>query len=416
MRKEGSFMPLSRPIALARRTMLGGGLATAGLTLLPRRGKADGPIRIGVLVDVSGPYADIGGPGSVLAARMAVEDLGGSVLGRPVEVLGADHQNKTDIGVGIAREWLGPGGVDLILDMGNSAIALALQGLVREANRIAIPVSAVTSDLAGKACSPNSIQWAQNNWSNAVALVRALRAAGKSTFFFVTVDYSFGLSLEADASAEIAASGGKVLGAVHHPLNSTDFSSYLLQAQSSGAEVVVFASAGADAVNALRQAAEFGLTPAQTATAPSFYLSDVHAAGLQRAQGLLVVQSWYWDLSDATRAWAKRFFAQRNRMPNDIHAADYSAVTHWLNAVRTAGTDEAGAVLAAMRAAPVADMFTGDGKIRADNKMVFSRYLMRVKAPAASAVPWDYLELMAKIPPEQAFRPLGETGCALGKT
>ncbi len=403
------------PAPLSRRALLGAA-AASGLTLIARPAAAAGaPIRIGVLADMSGPYADIGGPGSTLAAKMAVEDFGGTVLGRPIEVLSADHQNKTDIGVGIARQWLGPDGVDLILDMGNSAIALALQGLVRDADRIAIPVSAVTSDLAGKACSPNSIQWAQNNWSNGVALMRALRAAGKTTFFFVTVDYSFGLSLEADASAEIVRSGGKVLGAVHHPLGISDFSSFLLQAQSSGADVVVFASAGADVVNAIRQAAEFGLTPKQTVTAPSFYLSDVHGLGLQRGQGLVVVQSWYWDLSDATRAWAKRFFAQRNRMPNDIHAADYSAVTHWLRAMQKAGTDEALAVLAAMRAMPVRDVFTDDGVIRADNKMVFSRYLMRVKTPAASKAPWDYLELISKIPADQAFRPLGESGCPLGK-
>jgi branched-chain amino acid transport system substrate-binding protein len=274
----------------SRRALLAG---AAGLTLLSRRAAAATPVRIGVLVDQSGPYADVAGSGAVAAARMAVADFGGSVLGRPIEVLSADHQNKSDIGVNIAREWLGPGGVDLILDMGNSSIALALQQLVRDADRVAIPISAVTSDLAGKACSPNSIQWAQNNWSNAVALMRALLTAGKKTFFFVTVDYSFGLSLEADASAAIAAGGGKVLGAVHHPLNTADFSSYLLQAQSSGADVVVFASAGADVVTAIRQAAEFGLTPAQTVTAPSFYLSDVHATGLQRAQGLVVVQSWY---------------------------------------------------------------------------------------------------------------------------
>jgi branched-chain amino acid transport system substrate-binding protein len=417
-RMEGERMRPT-PIALlpvSRRTLLGGA-ACGGLLLAARRSAAAaGPIRIGVLADMSGPYADIGGPGSAVAARMAVEDFGGTVLGRPIEVISADHQNKTDIGVDIARQWLGPGGVDLILDMGNSAIALALQGLVRDADRIAIPVSAVTSDLAGKACSPNSIQWAQNNWSNAVALMRALRAAGKTTFFFVTVDYSFGLSLEADASAEITRGGGKVLGAVHHPLGISDFSSFLLQAQSSGADVVVFASAGQDVVNAIRQAAEFGLTPAQTVTAPSFYLSDVHAIGLPRGQGLVVVQSWYWDLNDATRAWAKRFYALRSRMPNDIHAADYSAVTHFLRGIEKAGTDEAHAVIAAMQAMPVADMFTGDGRVRADNKMVFSRYLMRVKAPAASTSEWDLLDLVSKIPADQAFRPIGESGCSLGRT
>ena len=294
--------------AIPRRALLAGGI---GLSLVPRRALAAEPFRIGVLADMSGPYADIGGPGSVAGARMAVEDFGGSVLGRPIEVLAADHQNKTDIGVAVAREWLGPRDVGLILDMGNSAIALALQGLVRDADRVAIPISAVSSDLTGKACSANSIQWAQDNWSNGVALMRALRKAGKRTFFFVTVDYSFGLSLESDAAAEVRKSGGTVVGVVRHPLNTTDFSSYLLQAQASGAEVVVFASAGTDTVTAIEQAHEFGLTPKQVLTAPSFYLATAHAIGLEKAQGLLVMQSWYWDSSAETRAWAQRFFARR---------------------------------------------------------------------------------------------------------
>ncbi len=393
---------------LSRRALLGAALAVPSIAA-----RAATPFRIGVLVDESGPYHDIGGPGSAEAARMAAEDFGGTVLGRPIEIVTADHQNKTDIGVAIAREWLGPGGVGMILDMGNSAIALAVQGLVRDANRVAIPVSAVTSDLAGKACSPNSIQWAQNNWSNAVALMRALRTAGKRTFFFITVDYAFGISLEADAATEIKASGGRVVGSVRHPLNTSDFSSYLLAAQSSGADVVVFASAGNDVVTAIEQAAEFGLTPKQTATAPSFYLSDVHAIGLARGQGLVIVQSWYWDLNDASRAWAKRFYARRQRMPNDVQAADYSAVLHYLRGVATAGTMDGRAVIAAMRAAPVRDMFTQDGHIRADNKMVFSRDLMRVKAPAESHAPWDYLSLLATIPADQAFQPMGESGCTL---
>jgi branched-chain amino acid transport system substrate-binding protein len=397
---------------LPRRALLAAG---AGLSIAAARARAAEPFRIGVLVDMSGPYADIGGPGSVEAARMAAEDFGGVVLGRPIEVIAADHQNKTDVGVAIAREWLGPRGVNLILDMGNSAIALALQTLVRDADRVAIPVSAVTSDLTGKACSPNSIHWAQDNWSNGVALMRALRAAGKETFFFITVDYSFGLSLEADASAEIGRSGGKVLGAVRHPLNTTDFSSYLLQAQGSGAQVVVFASAGADTVTAIEQAHEFGLTPRQVLAAPAFYLATAHAIGLEKAQGLQVMQSWYWDMNDATRAWAKRFYARRRRMPNDAHAADYSAVGHYLRAVAKTGTAEGRAVVAAMRAAPVHDVFTSDGRIREDNKMVFTRYLMRVKAPAESHGEWDDFSLVSAIPPDRAFRPVQEGGCPLVK-
>jgi branched-chain amino acid transport system substrate-binding protein len=405
------------PGDLSRRTLLGTALA-AGLTINPIRSRAasGGPIRIGVIGDQSGPYADIAGPGSVEAARMAAEDVGGKVLGRPVEVVTGDHQNKTDIGVAIAREWLGPGGVDMILDMGNSAIALAVQGLVRTANRVAIPVSAVTSDLSGKACSPNSIEWAQDNWSNSVALTRALRAAGHKTFFFVTVDYAFGIELESSATAEINRSGGKVLGSVRHPLDTTDFSSYLLRAQSSGAEVVVFASAGGNLVTAIGQANEFGLTAKQVVTAPSFYLSDVHAIGLERAQGLLLVQSWYWNLNDASRGWAKRFFERRKRMPNDIHAADYSATLHYLRGIAKAGTDEAGAVIAAMRTMPVNDIFTTSGVIRPDNKMVFNRYLMKIKTPQESKTAWDYLDVVAPIPAEQAFRSIAEAGCQFNKT
>ena len=397
---------------IPRRALLGAGLALAAAG----RARAAEPFRIGVLADMSGAYADVGGPGSVEAARMAVEDFGGHVLGRPIEVLSADHLNKTDVGVAVAREWLGPKQVNLILDMGNSAIALAVQGLVRDADRVAIPVSAVTSELTGKACSPNSIQWAQDNWSNGVALMRALRKAGRQTFFFVTVDYSFGLSLEADARAEVLRSGGKVLGAVRHPLNTTDFSSYLLQAQASGADVVVFASAGTDTVTAIEQAHEFGLTPKQVLTAPSFYLATAHAIGLQKAQGLLVMQSWYWDSNAETRAWAQRFFARRQRMPNDVQAADYSAVGHYLRAVAKTGTAQGRDVIAAMRAAPVKDVFTQDGSVRADNKMVFTRDLMRVKTPAQSHGPWDLLELVATVPPDQAFRPLNEGGCPMVKT
>jgi branched-chain amino acid transport system substrate-binding protein len=401
---------------LSRRLLLHSGLA-ASASLLASRGRAAGAaaVRVGVLVDQSGPFADTAGTGSVEAARMAVEDFGPSLLGRPVEVLSADHQNKTDVGVSIAREWLGPRGVDMILDMGNSAIALAVQGLVRDANRVAIPVSAVTSDLAGKSCSSNSIQWAQNNWSNAAALMRVLRTQGKTTFFLVTVDYNFGLSLEADAANAITAHGGKVLGRVRHPLNTSDFSSYLLQAQSSGAEVVVFASAGTDVINAVEQAHEFGLTQKQTLAAPGFYLSDVHAVGLERTQGLTFMQSWYWDLNDTTRAWARRFMARRGRMPNDVHAADYSATLHFLRAVAKAGTTDGRAVIAAMKATPVRDVFTEDGRIRENNKMVFTRYLTQVKTPAESRAPWDYLKVLASVPPEQAFRPLSETGCPLVK-
>ena len=373
----------------------------------------DGVFRIGVMNDQSGPYADLAGPGSVEATRMAIEDFGGQVLGKKIELLVADHQNKVDVGMAIGRDWYENKGVEAIFDITNSGVGLALQNLAKSHNKLVIFDSASSSDFTGKACSPNGVQWNADNWSNGVSLMRLLIKDGRDTFFFITADYAFGLSLEADARDAIAKAGGQTLGAVRAPLNTADFSSYLLTAQASKAKVIVLANSGADLSTSLKQASEFGVTPAQYVATPITYLSDVNALGLPIAHDLLFMQSWYWDLNDQTRAWAKRFFDRRHRMPNDNQAALYSSVTHYLEAVAKTGTDDAAIVVKAMKAAPFHDVFTDNGVIREDGRVVYDRYLTRVKKTEESQYPWDYLQVVAKIPADQAFRPLGTTGCAL---
>jgi branched-chain amino acid transport system substrate-binding protein len=373
------------------------------------------PFRLGIMNDQSGPYADLAGPGSVQSMKMAVEDFGGEVLGRKIEVLVANHQNKVDVGLNIARQWFDTENVEAIFDITNSAVALALVDLARNRHRIVVFDSASSSDLTGKACSPYTFQWNADNWSNATALMRLLIAQKLDTFFFLTADYAFGASLERDARAAIAAGGGKVLGAVKAPLNTADFSSYLLSAQSSGAKVVIFANTGADLSNSLKQANEFGLTSTQYLATPITYLSDVNSAGLKIAHGLTFMQSWYWDLNDATRAFAARFEKRTGRKPNDNQVALYSSVRHYLEAVKAAGSDDALTVAKAMKAAPIHDVFTANGHVRDDGRVTYDRYLMKVKTTQESHGPWDYLNVMAKIPAADAFRALGTTGCDLTK-
>ncbi len=385
------------------------------LTGAPTLARAADSFTIGIMNDESGPYADLAGPGSVEMARMAIQDFGGSVLGRPIELLVADHQNKVDVGLSIARQWYDERGVRAIFDITNSGVALAIQNLAKERNRLVIFDSASSSDLTAKDCSPNGIQWNADNWSNGVALMRLLIQQKLDTFFFITADYAFGASLEADARDAIVKGGGKVIGAVRSPLNTADFSSYLLEAQASKAKVIVFAITGADLSNALKQAAEYNLSQGQYLATPITYLSDVNAIGLNVAHGLTFMQSWYWDLNDETRAFAKRFYEKRGRMPNDNQVALYSSMRHYLEAVAKAGTDDAAAVTKAMQEAPIHDIFTGHGTVRADGRVLYDRYLTRVKSPAESRYPWDYLTVVAKIPADQAFRPPGAGGCPLGK-
>jgi branched-chain amino acid transport system substrate-binding protein len=375
----------------------------------------EGGVTIGVMNDQSGPYADVAGPGSVEATRMAIEDFGGSILGKKIELLVADHQNKVDVGMAIGREWYEQKGVDAIFDITNSGVGLALQNLAKSHDKLLILDSASSSDFTGKACSPNSVQWNADNWSNGVSLMRLLIKDGRDTFFFITADYAFGLSLEADARDAIAKAGGQTIGGVRSPLNTADFSSYLLTAQASKAKVIVFAISGADLSTALKQASEFGIAPGQYIATPITYLSDVNALGLNVAHDLVFMQSWYWDLNDQTRAWAKRFFDRTHKMPNDNQAALYSSVTHYLEAVAKTGSREALTVAKAMKAAPFHDVFTDNGTIREDGRVIYDRYLMKVKRPEDSKYPWDYLTVISKIPANEAFRPFGTNGCDLVK-
>ena len=395
---------------MLRRALLGMAVL-AGLTA---PAWADAPFLIGVTNDQSGPYADLGGPGSAESARMAIEDFGGQVLGRKIELVVADNQNKVDVGVNIVREWFDAKGVNAVFDITSSAVALALVDIAKSHNKVVVFGTSSSSDLTGKACSLNTIQWNADNWSNSVALIRRLIQEKYDSFYFITADYAFGVSVENDARAAIEKAGAKAVGGVRAPLNTPDFSSYLLTAQASGAKVVVFANTGADLSNSLKQASEFGLAPAQYLATPITYLSDVNALGLKLAHGLVFMQSWYWDLDDETRGFAKRFFERRQRMPNDNQVAVYSAVRHYLEAVKTlGGADDGQAVVKAMKAAPVHDVFTRDGHIRDDGRLVYDRYLMQVKQPDESKYAWDYLKVLAKVPADDAFRPLGTTNCPL---
>jgi len=374
---------------------------------------SDDVVRIGVLNDQSGLYADLGGPGSVVAARMAVEDFGGAVLGKPVEIVYADHQNKSDVGAAIAREWFEVGKVDMVIGFDHSAVALAVEQLAAEKGRIAIAGAVGSTAFTGKSCTPTEASWIYDSYALTTSLAKAIVAEGRDTWFFITVDYAFGHSLEADASAAVRAAGGKILGSVRHPLNTADFSSYLLQAQASGAKVVAFANGGGDMVNATKQANEFGLTKNQTIVSLLVFISDVHSMQLQAAQGLKFVTAFYWDRDEETRIWSKRFFERQGRMPTMPQAAVYSAIRHYLGAIEAAGTDEAKAVMAKMRERPVNDFYVKNGRLRQDGRLVHDMYFAQVKTPAESKGPWDYYKLLATIPGGQAFRPLAEGGCPL---
>ena len=398
------------------RLALASALLVTGLAAHGARAQiSDDVVKIGVLNDQTGLYADLGGPGSVVAAKMAAEDFGGKVLGKPVEIVSGDHQNKADVGTGIAREWFDVGKVDMAIGFDNSSVALAVEQLAAEKNRIAIAGAVGSTAFTGKSCTPNEASWVYDSYALTTSLAKAVVAEGRDTWFFLTVDYAFGHSLEADASAAVKAAGGKVLGSVRHPLNTADFGSYLLQAQASGAKVVAFANGGGDMVNATKQANEFGLTKNQSIVSLLVFISDVHSMQLQAAQGLKLVTAFYWDRNDETRAWSKRFFAKFGRMPTMPQAAVYSAITHYLQSIKAAGTDEAKAVMAKMRELPVNDFYVKNGHVRADGRLVHDMYLAQVKSPAESKGPWDYYKILATIPGDQAFRSLADGGCPLVK-
>jgi branched-chain amino acid transport system substrate-binding protein len=372
---------------------------------------SDDVVRIGVLNDQSGLYADLGGPGSVVAARMAVEDAGGTVLGKPVVF--ADHQNKSDIGAALARQWFEIGKVDMAIGFDNSAVALAVEQLAAERNRIAIAGAVGSTAFTGKACTPTEASWIYDSYALTTSLAKSIVAEGRDTWFFITVDYAFGHSLEADATSAVQAAGGKVLGSVRHPLSTSDFGSYLLQAQASGAKVVAFANSAGDMITAIKQANEFGLTKNQTMVSLLIFISDVHSLTLQAVQGLKFVTAFYWDRNEETRAWSKRFFERHGRMPTMVQASVYSAIRHYLGAIAAAGTDEAKAVMAKMREMPVNDFYVKDGRLREDGRLVHDMYFAQVKKPSESTKPWDYYNMLTVIPGDQAFRALADGGCPL---
>jgi len=378
---------------------------------------SDGIIKIGVLNDQSGLYADLAGQGSVVAARMAVEDYGAEKKGLKVEIIFADHQNKADVGSAIARQWYDVDKVDAIVDVPNSGVALAINQITRDKGKAFIVSSAASSDLTGKACSPNTVHWTYDTWALANGTGNAITKTGGDSWFFITADYAFGLALERDVEAVVLKNGGKVLGKVRHPLNNQDFSSFLLQAQASKAKIVGLANAGGDTTNSIKQGAEFGIVKGgQNFAGLLVFLTDIHALGLPAAQGLIFTETFYWDMNDKTRAFAKRF-AERNRgiHPTMIHAGVYAGVTHYLKAVEALKSDEGGKVIAKMKELPTDDPLFGKGTIRADGRKVHPAYLFEVKKPAESKGPWDYYKLRATIPAEQAFRPLDQGDCPLVK-
>jgi branched-chain amino acid transport system substrate-binding protein len=372
-------------------------------------------VRIGVLTDMNGNLASLSGKGSVVAATMAVEDFGGKVLDKKIEIVTADHQNKADIGTQIANKWIDVEGVDMIVDVPNSSVALAVQEVAKQKNRVFIASAGGTAALTGKACSPTGIHWTWDTYAAAVSTAKAIVDEGSKNWFFLTADYAFGHAMEADVARVVKAQGGKVAGAVRHPTNTSDFSSFLLQAQASGADVMALANGGSDTSNSLKQAQEFGLTKKFKIAALAIFITDVHAVGPQSAQGLLLTTAFYWDRTPESRAWSKRFFAKHGAMPTMSQAGVYSAVTHYLKAVAAAKTDQAAPVVAAMKAAPVNDMFATNGKIREDGRMVHDMYLVQVKAPADVKQPWDYYKVLRTVKGEEAFRPLAESDCPLVK-
>ena len=375
-----------------------------------------GALKIAVLNDMSSVYADYQGIGSVIAARMATEDYGGKAARRAIEILSADHQNKPDVGAAIARKWLDTEGVEMISDIPNSAVALAVSELTRDKNKVFVASGAGTSLLTGERCSPNTVQWTYDTYAQGHSIAKAILNRGGKTWFFVTADYAFGHDLEKQAADEVAKGGGKVLGNVRHPLGQSDFSSYLLRAQASGAGVVAFANAGGDLINCLKQAAEFKLAPKQLLTGLIFDVNGVQPLGLQAAQGLLAIDPFYWDMNEGTRSWSRRFqerHPQKN-MPNDMQAGVYASTLHYLKAVDKVGSASDGrAVVAAMKSIPTDDPLFGKGTIRQDGRKMHPMYLFEVKRPDESKGAWDYYKLLSTIPAEQAFRPLGEGGCKL---
>ena len=393
-------------------------LALAVALGIPGTAQAQTTVKIGVLTDMSSLYADLSGQGSAIAARMAVEDFGAEKKGLKVEIVSADHQNKPDVGSTIARQWLDVDKVDVIVDVPNSAVALAVNGIAKEKNKTLLISGAASADLTGKACTPNTVHWTYDTWALANGTGNAIIKTGGDTWFFLTADYAFGHALERDTEAVVVAAGGKVLGKVRHPLNTSDFSSFLLQAQASKAKIIGLANAGGDTTNTIKQASEFGIVAGgQNLAGLLVFITDVHALGLKTAQGLIFTETFYWDKDEQTRAFAKRFAPQfKGVHPTMIHAGVYSAVLHYLKAAEALkDVSDGSKVVAKMKELPTDDPLFGKGTIRADGRKIHPAYLVEVTKPEESKAPWDYHKVRATIPAEQAFRPIDKGECPLVK-
>jgi len=372
-------------------------------------------IKIGVLTDMSGAYADAAGRGSVVAAKLAVEDAGGRVFGKRVVIVSADHQNKPEIGANIAREWYDRKGIDMITDLTNSSVAIAVQNISREKRKIDLVTSTATTAITNEDCSPWGAHWTFDSYALSVGTAAALVDQGAKRWYFITADYTFGANLEATAARQIVARGGQVLGHSRAPLNTTDFAAQLINAQASGADVIGLANSGADTANAVKQAGEFGLRGRQKLAAFLPFITDIRSMGLEIAQGLILTTAYYWDRDDASRRFAERFFARQKAMPTMIHAGTYSAVLHYLSAVKAANSRDADAVMRRMRDTPINDDIFHNGKLRADGQMVHDMYLVQVKTPTESTRDWDFYKILRRIPGDKAFQPLADSKCKFAK-
>lgn len=372
-------------------------------------------IKIGMITDLSGLYADIDGPGGVEAVRMAIADFGGTLNGKKIQFVFADHQNKADIAASKAREWFDTEGVDMLISGTNSGTALAMARVAEEKQKPNFVIGAGTARITNEECNPYSIHYAYDTVALAKGTGSAVTKQGGKTWYFLTADYAFGTSLETDTTAVVKANGGTVKGAIRHPLSASDFSSFMLQAQASGAQILGLANAGGDTINSIKAANEFGVTSTMKLAGLLMFISDVHSLGLNQAKGMYLTDSWYWDQNDESRKWSKRFFDKMNKMPTSLHAADYSATMQYLNAVKTAGTDDGAKVMETLRKQKVNDVYTKNGFYRADGSMIHDMFLMQVKTPQESKKPWDYLKIVQAIPGEQAWTTKAESKCALWK-